>query len=47
MKIDISYLDEWLLWKENYTQEDREIIIEAVEEYIKYIKEGRKINDNR
>ena len=35
MKVDISYLDEWLQDNEDYSQEDRELIIEAMEEYSK------------
>jgi len=33
MKIDLKELDEWLLNNFNYTQEDRELIIQAVNEY--------------
>ena len=35
MKIDVGKLDEWLLDNPNYSQEERELIVEAIEEYIR------------
>ena len=36
MYIDISKLDEWLMNNENYSQDEREIIVEAINNYIEY-----------
>ena len=35
MKIDIEKLDEWLLRNKDYSQEERELIVEALEEFAK------------
>lgn len=47
MKIDISYLDEWLMWNEEFSQEDRELIIEAIEDYRKYLLRKDKVEPER
>ena len=43
--IDITKLDNWLLNNPKYSQEDREIIIEGIEDYI--LKEGKIIYDSK